>query len=339
MRLALVGFGVVGRSFAKLLQLKAGELASKSGLMPKVVCVIDNHSYSQDSNGLDLGKVLSKKNRSGSVGLPKKGLSSSEIISNTEADVLIETTQTNFKTGEPGFSHIKAAFQSKMSVVTANKGPLAVAFQSLTELARHNNVYFKFSGAVGGGTPILDFGRSCSKGDTIVRISGILNSTSNFILTHMERDALDFKSALLYAQREGYAEADPSLDVDGFDSAVKLVIMVNYLTPNKVAMRDVDISGIRGISLKDVERARKTGKAVRLVASADSKLKVSPELLDMTDPLCVSGAYNAVKFGCEFSGDKVIVGKGAGGMETASSILRDLIDIRGMLAARGSTSC
>ncbi|MBI2649426.1 MAG: homoserine dehydrogenase [Thaumarchaeota archaeon] len=290
MRLALVGFGVVGRSFAKLLQLKAGELASKSGLMPKVVCVIDNHSYSQDSNGLDLGKVLSKKNRSGSVGLPKKGLSSSEIISNTEADVLIETTQTNFKTGEPGFSHIKAAFQSKMSVVTANKGPLAVAFQSLTELARHNNVYFKFSGAVGGGTPILDFGRSCSK---------------------------------------GY----------GFDSAVKLVIMVNYLTPNKVAMRDVDISGIRGISLKDVERARKTGKAVRLVASADSKLKVSPELLDMTDPLCVSGAYNAVKFGCEFSGDKVIVGKGAGGMETASSILRDLIDIRGMLAARGSTSC
>ena len=109
------------------------------------------------------------------------------------------------------------------------------------------------------------------------------------------------------------------------------------MTSNKVTMRDVHVSGIRGISLRDVARARKTGKAVRLVASADSKLKVSPQLLDMTDPLCVSGAYNAVKFGCEFSGDKVIVGKGAGGMETASSILRDLIDIRGMLAARGST--
>jgi homoserine dehydrogenase len=336
MRLALVGFGVVGGSLARLLQLKSVELATNSGLLPKVVCVVDSRTYSEDPEGLDLNKLIRSKAKTGSVGRPKGARSTAEIIRRVEADVLVETTQTNFKSGEPGFSHIKAAFQSKMSVVTANKGPLAVAFQSLAELARHNNVYFKFSGAVGGGTPILDFGKSCSKGDTITGISGILNSTSNFILTHMERDGLDFKSALKYAKKEGYAEADPSLDVDGFDSAVKLVILVNYLTSKRVTMRDVGIEGIRSISLKDVERAKEAGKAVRLIASADSKLTVSPQLLDTTDPLCVSGAYNAVKFGCEFSGDKVIVGKGAGGMETASSILRDLIDIRGMLAARGS---
>ncbi len=336
MRLALVGFGVVGRSFARLLQLKEGELGSVFGLSPKVVCVIDRHTYAEDENGLQIRRFLKTKETTGVVGRSKED-SSVDIIKRTDADVLIESTPTNLKSGEPGFSHIKAAFQSGKSVVTVNKGPLALGFRSLMELARHNNVHFRFSGAVGGGTPILDFGKACSKGDTIKRITGILNSTSNFILTLMERDRLSFSSALKFAQREGYAEANPSLDVDGYDAAVKLVIVVNYLTSRSLTIRDVKISGIRDTSVKAVERAHQVGKAVRLIASADGSYSVSPQLLDSIDPLCVSGAFNAVKFSCEYSGDKVIVGKGAGGMETASSILRDLIEIRNLLGARVSS--
>jgi homoserine dehydrogenase len=337
LRIALVGFGVVGQSLAKLFLLKEQEFANVYGMKPNVICIIDRNGLAMDDKGLNLRGILEKKRRTGTVGRSKGEKPNAVIIKSTDADVLVETTPTNFKSGEPGLSHIKAAFQAKMSVVTANKGPLAVAFQALMELARHNNVFLRFSGAVGGGTPILDFGKSCSRGDTLIGIEGILNSTTNFILTNMERQNLSFEEALKSAQKHGYAEADPSLDIDGFDSAVKLVIIVNYLTKRAFTVRDVKITGIREVSIADVQRARDKGKAIRLIASANERLSVEPRLIDRDDPMCVSGPYNAVKFFCKNSGEKVIVGKGAGGMETASSIIRDMLEIRDLLAGRGLT--
>ena len=253
------------------------------------------------------------------------------MIAEVEADVLVETTPTDFRNGEPGLGHIRAAFLSGKHVVTCNKGPLGIAFQALQELARHNGVQFRYSGAVGGGTPILDFGRTCANGDEIVSITGILNGTSNFILTRMEQDGIEFREALLDAQKQGYAEANPSLDVDGHDSAVKLTIIANHLGLSRSTVKEVKVEGIRKVSTDDVVRAASGGGSLKLIATAQAGLAVRPEVIAKDDPLCVSGPVNAVKFNCRDSGPKVIVGKGAGGPETATSLLRDLIEIRGLL--------
>ena len=334
LRLVLIGFGAVGQGLAKLL-IKQRQLMKDLAIRPKVVAIADSRGAVSNEKGLNLEATLRTKYEKGTVAEHKTDTLALDVIREVEADVVIETTPTNFKTGEPGLSHIKAALQSKKSVITSNKGPLARAFHALLELARHNNVYLKFSGAVGGGTPILDFGRACSKGDRIIGLEGILNATTNLILTEMEQNNLTFEEALRVAQREGYAEADASLDVEGFDAAVKLVIIVNSLMSQRPTVKDVKITGIKKVSPEDLQKARSRGKCIRLLASAKDELSVSPSEVDRIDPLCVSGPYNAVKFLCEHSGYKVVIGKGAGGTETASSVLRDLLDIRDLLSARG----
>lgn len=336
MRLVLAGFGVVGQSFARLVMVQERELAIRYGLVPQVVAIMDSSGWLLDEHGIDLKKALKAKKETGRVagrGLGEASKRPADVIRDLEAEVLIEATPTNFKTGEPGFSHMKAAFESKKHVVTCNKGPLAIAYYALHELARHNGVQLRFSGAVGGGTPILDFGKTCSIGDELIGMRGILNGTCNYILTKMEWEALSFDEALEGAKKEGYAEADPSLDIDGYDSAVKLVITANHLLLSKAGIKDVKVKGIRGISSKDVVKAKKDGMAVRLIASAsrETGLTVEPTLIEREHPLCINGANNAVEFECEYSGPKVIIGKGAGGPETASSLLRDLLEIRGRI--------
>ncbi len=327
MRLVLAGFGVVGRSFLQLLKERSPELAGTYGLVPRVVGILDSSGYVYDDKGLEASRILRQKAKTGRVG-PPPDLSVKEIISRVEADALIETTPTNLTTGEPGLSYIRAAFVSKKHVVTCNKGPLGMAFQALQELARHNGVQFRYSGAVGGGTPILDFGKTCSTGDDVTKVTGILNGTCNFILTRMEQDRLEFERALALAQKEGYAEADPTLDVNGYDSAVKISIIANHLKISRATAREVMTKGIQAVSPAEVDRAVAKGRAIRLIATAEKDLRVEPVVIPRDDPICVSGPYNAVKFHCRNSGPKVIVGKGAGGPETASSILRDLIEIR-----------
>jgi homoserine dehydrogenase len=334
LRLILAGFGVVGQNFARLLMEQEKELAVRYGLVSQVVGVMDRSGWLIDEHGVDLRRALKTKNETGRVGRsPTKDAKPGETIRELEAEVLIEATPTNFKTGEPGFSHMKAAFESKKHVVTCNKGPVSLAYYALHELARHNGVQLRFSGAVGGGTPILDFGKTCSLGDRLTGLRGILNGTCNYILTRMEEEAVPFDLALQGAQEAGYAEADPSLDIDGFDSAVKLVITANHLLLSKASTKDVEVEGIRGISLKEILSRKRQGKATRLIASAaaDGTLVVQPTVIERSHPLCISGANNAVEFGCQYSGPKVIIGKGAGGPETATSLLRDLLEIRGKI--------
>jgi homoserine dehydrogenase len=332
----LAGFGVVGQSFAELLVRKERELTAAYGLVPRVVAIVDTSGSIVDERGLDLPRVIGLKKKHGRLRSQKETLTTAEIISETEAEVMVETTPTDFRTGQPGLGHIRAAFVSKKSVVTCNKGPLGIAFHALRELARHNSVEFRYSGAVGGGTPILDFGRTCSVGDEITEVTGILNGTCNFILTKMEQEGTAFKDALSQAQAEGYAEADPSLDVNGFDSAVKIAIIANHLNLSRMTAKEVKVKGIAEVSPGELARAAAKGGALRLIARAGDDLTVAPTLVQRDDPLCIRGPLNAVKFHCRYSGPKVIVGKGAGGPETASSLLRDLIEIRGRMAGEGT---
>jgi len=214
------------------------------------------------------------------------------------------------------------------NVITVNKGPLSVAFPSLIELANYNGIMFKFSGTVGGGTPILEFAKRCLKGDRIVSFKGILNGTTNFILSKME-EGLTFKEALKDAQVKGYAETVPSLDIDGFDAAAKLVIMANWLMGMKVALEDVNRIGITQVKTQEVSKALEKGNAIKLIASCENKkLVVKPMEVSKLDPICVNGTLNSVTFSLEYAGNQTIIGRGAGGIETASAVLRDMIEIR-----------
>jgi homoserine dehydrogenase len=280
---------------------------------------------------MDLQRLLEAKKITGTVGGYEKRSAKFDplqVIDNVEAEVMLECTPTNLNDGEPATSHITAAMRSHKHVICVNKGPLALAFPSLVELANYNGVMLRFSGTVGGGTPILDFAKRCLKGDRIISFHGILNGTTNYILSKME-EGRTYDSAMKDAKEKGYAEAKPSLDVEGFDAAAKLVIMANWVMGMKVTMKDIKRTGITNLAQSDVKNAAARGNAVKLLAVCDSRrLHVAPTEVAKTDPICVDGTLNAVTFMSEHSGQQTIIGRGAGGMETASAMLRDLIEIR-----------
>lgn len=331
MRIIMVGFGVVGQSFVKLILSRTADLYSQYGIKPRIVACVDNTGSAISPAGLDLQKLLHVKKTKSTVGAYEKSGSKFDpvqVIENVDAEVVLECSPTDLSTGEPGTSHIISAMRTGKHVITVNKGPLALAFPSLIELANYNGVMFRFSGTVGGGTPILEFAKRCLKGDRIVSFRGILNGTTNYILTKMA-EGLTFDKSLEDAKAKGYAEANPSLDLDGFDATAKLVIMANWVMGMKATMKDVKRTGISGVTLADVKKAIQGGNAIKLIASCDGKrLDVSPTQVSKIDPICVNGTLNAVTFSSEHSGQQTIIGKGAGGMETASAVLRDLIEIR-----------
>ena len=330
MRIILCGFGVVGQSLVKLFDSRAEDLYAKYGLKPRVVGVCDSKGSAIDSSGLDLRKLVETKKKFGSVknySETKNTMSGIDMIKNLAADVLIETTASNYKDAEPGMTHITNAMKKKMHVISVNKGPLALAFPSLLELATYNQVMLKFSGTVGGGTPILDYAKDSLRGERIISFAGILNGTTNYILTNMSK-GLSFESALNDAKGKGYVEADESLDLDGLDAAAKLVILANWIMGMKVTMPDIKCMGIRKVTAEDIKKAAKKKCAIKLIASCNKDLEVRPKEVSVDDPLCVNGTLNAIAFTSEHSGTQTIIGKGAGGTETASSILRDLLHIR-----------
>lgn len=330
MRIIVCGFGTVAQSFAKLLVSRSDDLYAKYGMMPRIVGVFDTKGGVTESSGLDLNRLVEIKKKYGTVrnyDKTKRKLGGLDIINNVPADVLIETTASNYKDAEPGMSHIIAAMKKGMHVISVNKGPLALAFPSLMELAVYNHVLLKFSGTVGGGTPILDYAKNSLRGEQIVSFAGILNGTTNYILTNMAR-GMSFAAALKDAKSKGYVEADESLDLDGYDAAAKLVILANWIMGMKVTMPDIQRTGIRKVTSDDVKKAAKKKSAIKLIASCNKELIVSPREIPVDDPLCVNGTLNAISFTSEHSGTQTIIGRGAGGTETASAILRDLLDIR-----------
>ena len=289
MRIILCGFGVVGQSFAKLLESRSEDLYARYGLKPRIVGVFDRNGSAIDASGLDINRLIDVKKKSNSVkeySETKNDTSGIEMINDLEAEVLIETTQSNYKDAEPGMAHIVNAMKCGMHVISVNKGPLALAFPSLMELADYNHVLFRFSGTVGGGTPILDFAKNSLRGERIVSFDGILNGTTNYILTNMA-DGMSFNDALNDAKQKGYVEADESLDLDGLDAAAKLVILANWIMGMKVTMPDIKRTGIRKINSDDIKRAEEKNCAIKLIASCDEELKVEPKEIADDDPLCV----------------------------------------------------
>ena len=331
MRIVLIGFGKVGQSLAEMLEFRRDELRENYGLNLKVVAIVDREGAAVSEEGVNLSEALNAKKLDGSVSALKScgkpGLQALEVLEEVKGDIVVEVTSTNLETGEPGLTHIRKALTLGMHVVTTNKGPLALSLPSLVDLADRRGVHLRFSGAVGSAIPVLDFAETCLYGDRIESIRGVLNGTTNYILWRMAESHLSLSDALKEAERLGYAERNVSYDLNGLDTASKLVIIAYHVMNRKVSLKDVRVKGIKDITLKEILEAKREGFAIRLIGSINKQITVSPRKIRIEDSLCVNSAFNAVEFKCTYSGKHILIGPGAGAKETASSIINDIIRV------------
>lgn len=330
MKIQLIGFGNIGQGLAGVLLEKAGYLKKRHGLEVKVVSISDVSGTAADEKGIDLRRALSVMQRTKRIiNYPgAKKLSGVEAVKAIDADVVIEATPSNIETGEPGLSHMLAAVENKKHLVTSNKGPLALKFKKLREAAKKNNVMFRFEASVGGAMPIINLANEMLSGDEIYAIEGILNGTTNFILSRMTKEESPLEVVLREAQELGIAEADPSYDIDGVDTASKLVILANAIMGIDASYKDVKLQGIRKITPEAIKLAREDGYAIKLIGEVkNSNLEVAPRLVPVNHPLNVGGTLNVALLRCDIAGDITVVGKGAGAIETQSAILSDLISV------------
>ncbi|RLF84459.1 homoserine dehydrogenase [Thermococci archaeon] len=335
-KIGIIGFGNVGQALVRILHAKKGILKKKYSFDFKVMAIADPIKGSvYDENGLDLKEIVDLLNTKGNIRDYSRGitdLDSIKMIKETNTNLIVEATPTNVKTGEPGLTHIKTALENKKHVVTTNKGPIALAYPELMKLAKENNVYLRFEGTVLSGTPSINLALEALAGCDILKVQGIVNGTTNFILTKME-EGMSYEDALKEAQRLGYAEADPTADVEGWDAAVKTVIIANVMMGGDITIKDVDRKGITEITLEDVKKAKENKKRIKLIAEVyregeKIKARVSPKELPLTHPLAnVMGAINALTFTTDHLGDVTIIGPGAGRIETGQALLNDILAI------------
>ena len=338
-KLALIGFGTVGQGLVEILLSKQALLAERYGVQFKVVAVSDllkGSLYHPD--GLDLATLLATVQRSGALteypaqaGLIT-GWDSLRTIRDSNADSVVEISWTDVQTGQPAIDHVRAALSSGKHAVLTNKGPVALAYPELQALAQANGVMLRFEGTVMSGTPTLRLAQSALAGCEISEIKGILNGTTNYILTQMEAGQ-SYAEALAEAQRLGYAEADPTADVEGWDAAGKAVILANVLMSGTLRVADVDRTGISKLTVEDINAAQAAGERWKLIAhvwqeAGLAHASVRPTRLPLSHPLAgVSGAVNACTYTTDLLGDVTLVGKGAGRVETGFAVLSDLLEI------------
>jgi len=311
MRVAVLGVGTVGRAVLELL----------AGTEYTVVAVADSDSAAVDETdaGLDLGRVLSRKEYRDRIGDDEPA-----AALEAEYDILVEATPTTLGDAQPGFSHVERALERDRHVVLANKGPVAERYGDLRTLEAESGGRVLFEATVGGTVPVLSTIRDF--GGEITAVRGVLNGTTNFILSRMATEGLGYEHILAEAQDLGVAEADPSFDVGGTDTALKCVILANRLHETTITLEDAEVEGIVDLPGEALDLARRSGQTVRLVGevTADGAVNVGPRLVSEHGTLAVSGTTNIVELQTERAGPLTLGGRGGGGPETASAVFADL---------------
>lgn len=331
MKIAFVGFGGVGQALAEILEDKKEVLSKQYGLNATVVAVSDMmKGAAYDPDGLNIPQLLTAVREEGRVdaypNAKEYGLDSLETIKHTNADLIVEVTFTDVQTGQPAIDHCEAAFKHGKSVVTTNKGPVALKLEELQAVANENSCFFGFEGTVMSGTPALRLPKTTLMGNDIYEVVGILNGTTNYILTEMEK-GLSFDQALKQAQEFGYAEADPTSDIEGYDVRYKAAILSHYVMGEKVNALDIPCTGIADLTDEMIQSAINENKRWKLLARIRKtdqgvEVRVGPEKIDATHPLAsVQGATNAILYECDLSGPIMLTGAGAGLKETGFSLL------------------
>ncbi len=335
-RLAFLGFGNVGRALGRLLLEKRATMRARYGVDFVVTGIATGHHGRVIApQGLDLETALARAEAGGSLRdlgtqpEPPDGLAFVETV---PADVLFENTPVNYENGEPAVSHIRRALERNMHVATANKGPVVHAYHDLTALAAQHGRRFFFESAVMDGMPIFSLFRETLPAAEVKAFRGILNSTTNLILTRMETHLETFDKAVAYAQRIGIAETDPSGDVDGWDAAIKVAALVTVLMGVPLKPQQVARQGIRRIALRDVQEAAAHGQRWKLVCEARRtgegvEARVAPQLVDVGSPLYgVMGTSSIVTFETDVLGALSLREDDPGPHTTAYGLLADFLN-------------
>lgn len=330
-KICIMGFGSVGQGIVNAIALKKESFKKQYGIDLKIVAVADSSSSAILDSGLDEKTLIEVKEKNGNLSrYPMVGssLNGLDILEDLDYDCLMDVTPTNIETGEPARSLTLKAFSDGKDVVTSNKGHLAVNFKEIINAAEENNVEFKYEATVGGAMPIINFAKETLGSCEIESIIGILNGTTNYILSRMTSEGTSYLNTLNESQELGIAETDPTQDVEGIDAACKTVILANSLLGIEATYSDVHVEGISQITSEAISLAKKDGYLIKLIGEISKEgLKVSPRLVKQGSPYDLSGTLNMATIKTDLAGDISVIGKGAGSLETASAMLTDLINI------------
>jgi len=325
--IGIIGLGTVGSGVARIMLQQQALLKTRSTLTfhLKTIAELD---WNKDRD-LDLSNVKCTDNVY-------------DVLDDPEINIVVETIGGY----DPAFSFIKRALQNRKHVVTANKALIATRGRELFKIARENGVDILFEASVGGGIPIIKGLREGLIANKIESIYGILNGTCNYILTKMHQDNLEFEDALKGAQANGFAEADPTLDINGIDTAHKLTILGSLASDSIVSFDNIYVEGITGISKLDIDFAKTFGYTIKLLAiyrvfNGGVDIRVHPTLVSNSHLLsAVSNEMNAIFVTGDFVGNTVFYGPGAGERPTASAIVGDIVDLsRDLLLKEGQKYC
>ena len=333
-RLVLVGFGNVGKAFARLLLQKQAELQQRYGLSFQVTGIITGrHGAAIDSEGLDLAQALDIASQGGSlVAIDRSAFEGTAVdfIHACPADALIETTPVNPRNGQPALDHLRAGLENGLHVITANKGPVVYGYESLSQLAAEKEKKFLFESAVMDGAPIFSLFRQPLAGAKLLGFKGILNSCTNLLLERMEGGET-LEEAIAYGASIGITETDPSNDVDGWDASIKVAALATVLMHHPLTPLEVDREGIRGILPEMITEAHATGQRWKLICEGGWQgdrflARVHPEKVGPDSPFyTVSGTSSFVTFKLDVLPGLGILESNPSPQTTAFGLLSDLI--------------
>ncbi|SFI76084.1 MULTISPECIES: homoserine dehydrogenase [unclassified Bacillus (in: firmicutes)] len=331
-KLILAGYGNVGKEFVKLIHEKASCIQKEYGLELLLAGIIGRDVKLYRPEGLYTDTLLALGD--GSAALHRYIEQHPVYNENMEGHVLIESTPTNIESGEPGKQYILQAIENGMDIVSISKGALVTSWKEISEAARVANVSIRYSGATAAALPTLDIGQFSLAGCKIKRIEGILNGTTNYILTKMYEDNTSYEEALQQAQSKGIAETNPVLDVSGMDSACKLLLLSNSLLHTEYTLEDMSMKGIENVSKQDIQKAKKQGKQIKLLARASTdddgkvRLEVQPFAVDLNHSLAgVTGTEKGITFYTDTMGSVTSIGGASNPRGAAAAALKDVINL------------
>jgi homoserine dehydrogenase len=335
-RILLVGMGNLGRRFCDLLAQKGSQIETRYGLCLILVGAADSRGWVHDPRGLDPAGLSRLKQAGKSVAQASGGRRgpAADLIAEAEADLLCEASPVNLHRGaEPGLTHIRLALGRGMHVVTPNKGPMVLAYQELHDLAARQRVQIRLDGTVAGGLPALYIGQRDLRGADIRRIEAVPNLVTGLVM-ELLADGLSWEEALDQAHAEGVLEADPAFDLDGWDAAAKLVILVNAVMNFPARLEDVERVGISGLDAGDLRAARERSQVIKLLASAEHQpdgsvsMRVAPTPLPPGHFLAALGRkHMGIVYHTDIYGTLMAAIEEPTPMPSAATMLRDILDI------------
>lgn len=311
MKIAVMGYGTIGSGVVEVLKINSAKIAKRSGEPVEVKYILDLREFPGDPME---DKIIHDYKT---------------IVEDPEIGIVVETMGGV----EPAYTFVRAMLEAGKQVTTSNKNLVAAKGAELIKIAREHGVNFQFEASVGGGIPIIRPLNKCLTADEIEEITGILNGTTNYMLTKMADEGADFDEVLKDAQAKGYAEKDPTADIEGHDPCRKIAILTSLVCGRQVDFEDIHCEGITKITATDMAYAKAMGRSIKLLASSrledgSYSCMVAPFMLPATHPLCgVNGVFNGIFVHGNVLGDAMFYGSGAGKLPTASAVIADVVDM------------